>query len=84
MRAYLSLENRVSADTPPAFIWHTSDDSCVNVKNSLVFGERLRDSGVPFEMHIYPHGPHGLGIGRNNEEILYLEELIEAWIRSNV
>ena len=84
MRAYLSLENRVTPDTPPVFIWHTSDDACVNVKNSLVFGEKLRDNGVPFEMHIYPHGPHGLGIGRKNEEILDLAELIEAWIRANI
>lgn len=84
MREYLSLENRVSADTPPAFIWHTSDDACVNVKNSLVFGERLRDNGVPFEMHIYPHGPHGLSIGLDNDTLPYLPELIIDWIKRNI
>lgn len=84
MREYLSLENRVSADTPPAFIWHTSDDATVNVKNSLVFGERLRDNGVPFEMHVYPRGKHGLGIGLNNAELPYLTELAAEWIWRNV
>lgn len=83
-RAYYSLENRVSADTPPTFIWHTSDDSCVNVKNSLVFAERLRDNGVPFEMHIYPHGPHGLGIGVDDDRLPHLAELIAEWIRRSI
>ncbi len=84
MRAYLSLENRVSPDTPPAFIWHTSDDSCVNVKNSLVFGERLRDNGVPFEMHIYPHGPHGLSIGLDNDTLPHLTDVMLDWIKRYV
>ncbi len=84
MRAYLSLENRVSPDTPPAFIWHTSDDSCVNVKNSLVFGERLRDNGVPFEMHIYPHGPHGLSIGLDNDTLPHLTDVMIEWIKRYV
>ena len=45
--------------TPKCFLWHTSDDGGVNVKNSLVFAEQLRDHGIQFEMHIYPHGAHG-------------------------
>lgn len=50
------------ADTPPAFIWHTSDDPGVNVTNSYRYAEKLRISQVQVEMHILPHGRHGLGL----------------------
>ena len=57
-----SLQNRVTDKTVPTFFFHTSDDSGVSVKHSLVYASALRDHGVPFEMHIYPHGKHGLGL----------------------
>lgn len=56
----MSLEKRVSADTPPTFLWHTVSDEIVPVENSLLFANALRKNNVPFEMHIYPEGPHGL------------------------
>lgn len=55
-----SCEYLVSKDTPPAFIWHTAEDNCVPVKNSLVYAQALSKNGIPFEMHIYPFGCHGL------------------------
>lgn len=55
-----SLENRVSEETPPSFIWHTHDDDIVPVENSLLFAMALRKKNVPFEMHIYQPGGHGL------------------------
>lgn len=58
----LSLEMRVDADTVPAFIWHTYDDAVVPVENSLLLANSLRAAGVPFELHIYPHGPHGMSL----------------------
>ena len=57
-----SLETRVDSDTVPAFIWHTFDDAGVPVENSLDLARSLRAFGVPFEMHIYPKGPHGLSL----------------------
>lgn len=54
------LENRVDADTPPAFIWHTWKDNGVPVENSLLYASALRKNNIPFELHIYPDGPHGL------------------------
>lgn len=57
------LESRVHSGMPPVFIWHTVEDSCVNVKNTLNFGAAMRDSGVPFEMHVFPYGRHGLALG---------------------
>ncbi len=58
----LSLENQVSSDTPPAFLWHTYTDDAVPVENSLMFVSAMRKANVPLELHIYPAGGHGLSL----------------------
>lgn len=58
----LSNEKQVTKDTPPCFIWHTWEDSGVKVENSLQFAAALRKSGVPFDLHVYQKGPHGIGL----------------------
>lgn len=62
MVEYLSLENRVTPDAPRAFIWHTYEDDVVPVENSLLFASALVKNGVSTELHIYPHGGHGLSL----------------------
>ena len=57
---YFSCERNVKSSTPPAFIWHTAEDGCVPVKNSLVYASALAENNVPVELHIYPFGGHGL------------------------
>ena len=59
----LSSDLSVTPDTPPCFIWHTQDDPTVGVEHALVFASALRRNGVGFALHIYPTGPHGLGLG---------------------
>ena len=59
----LSNELQVTKDTPPCFIWHTYEDSAVPVENSLHFAEALRKAGVPFDLHVYQKGQHGMGLG---------------------
>ncbi len=59
----LSNELQVRKDTPPTFLWHTVQDSAVKVENSLAFAGALRRQGVPFALHIYENGPHGIGLG---------------------
>jgi acetyl esterase/lipase len=59
----LSNQLHVTKNTPPIFDWHTSEDKGVLVENSLMFGEALAKAGVPFELHIYEKGPHGMGLG---------------------
>jgi len=78
----MSAENRVDRQTPPAFIWHTSDDKSVNVENSLLFASALAAKSVPFEMHIYPHGEHGLGLARGVDSIEKWPGLCVKWLRS--
>ena len=61
----MSLYMQVDKNTPPAFLWHTSEDSCVPVENTLLYANALAKAKVPFEVHIYPHGPHGLGLAQD-------------------
>ena len=61
----LSNELQVTKETPPTFLWHTWEDGAVPVENSLQFAAALRKAGVPFDLHIYQKGPHGLGLGSN-------------------
>ncbi len=57
---YFSCEKNVKENTPPAFIWHTAEDNCVPVANSLLYAAALDKYKIPFELHIYPRGEHGL------------------------
>ena len=59
----LSNELQVTKDTPPTFIFHTAEDKAVPVENSLAFASALKKAGVPFDLHIYEKGPHGMGLG---------------------
>jgi len=59
----LSNELQVTKDTPPCFIWHTAEDKAVPVENALLFAEAFRKAGVPFDLHIYERGNHGMGLG---------------------
>lgn len=81
----LCLTQYITEQTPPVFFWHTSNDD-VNVKNSLTFAEGLRDCNVPFEMHIFPLGPHGLGIPSKEKypDIYKWADLAADWIEKNI
>ncbi len=56
----LSIDKLVRPDMCPVFLWHTRDDRAVPCRNSLVLAQALEDAGVPFALHIFPHGRHGL------------------------
>lgn len=73
----VSTELQVSEKTAPAFIWHTRTDDGVSVRHSLVFAKALADHGIPFEMHIYPEGPHGISL--NNDIVGRSYPAADAW-----
>jgi acetyl esterase/lipase len=58
-----SSELHVDANTPPCFIWCTSEDRTVPPENTLMFAGALRKNHVPFDLHIYQKGGHGMGLG---------------------
>ncbi len=88
----LSLEERVTGKTPPAFLWHTYTDGAVPVENSLLLVSALRRARVSAEFHMYPEGCHGLGLanrltrtrdgGAVQEECASWISLAHTWIES--
>ena len=72
----------VSMDTVPMFLWHTADDGAVPVENSLMMAQSLRDKKIPFEMHIFPHGEHGLGLAPESPVVAQWAELSVTFLKN--
>lgn len=62
MVEFLSNELQVTTNTPPCFLWTTFEDKIVPMENTLMFAEALRKNQVPFALHVYDKGPHGMGL----------------------
>lgn len=60
---YCSCELQVKTNTPRAFLMHTVSDPKVPYQNSTMFADALASNGVPYELHLYPTGGHGIGLG---------------------
>ncbi len=60
LKEKLSIEKIVNADFPKTFIWHTYTDRSVPVEGSLLLAITLRKFKIPFELHVFPEGNHGL------------------------
>jgi len=82
LEAQLSNETQVTPRTPPAFLFHTADDPGVPVENSVVFFEALHKAGVPAELHVFPHGPHGVGLASYDPVLSQWPKLCAAWLRA--
>ncbi|WP_207952113.1 alpha/beta hydrolase [Paenibacillus turpanensis] len=76
-----SNELQVTADTPPTFLWHTGDDASVPVENSLLLAAALSKHNVPFELHSYTSGRHGLGLAQTHPEAQTWPDLCARWLR---
>jgi len=88
---FYSLQNQVTSDTAPAFIWHAAQDGLILPANSLKFATALNEKQVPYELHIFGTGGHGLGLSNditsNNpwESVPQCEpwfELANTWIKT--
>lgn len=62
LRKRVSPDLNVTEDSSPAFIWHTMEDDCVPVEGVMLYAEACKAHGVPFAMHIFEHGGHGMGL----------------------
>jgi len=74
-------EGHVTKDTPPTFIYHTTDDELVPVDWSATFYRSLAAVGVPAEMHLFGTGRHGSGLGLGDAALDLWPTLLEAWLR---
>lgn len=81
LAAKLSGEKAVTKDTPPTFIFQTNQDTSVPAENSVHYYLALRQAGVPAEMHIFEHGPHGVGLANDNPALSAWSSLLANWLR---
>jgi acetyl esterase/lipase len=77
----LSNERRVTARTPPTFLFHTADDPGVPVENSVVFFEALQKAGVPAALHVFTRGRHGVGLARGDPALSIWPQVCATWLQ---
>jgi len=78
----LSTDRQVTAQTPPTFLFHTSDDTAVPPQNSIAFYLALKNAGVPAELHIYEKGRHGVGLAPDDRELSTWPDRMLGWLRT--
>jgi acetyl esterase/lipase len=78
LKKALSLETRVNERAVPTFIWCTADDAGVPSQNSLMLAWEYRKVGVPFELHVFESGVHGLSLA--NEEVNSVNVEVQEWL----
>jgi len=86
----MNILTHVDEETSPMFIWHTTEDVLVDVDHSLKLGVQLRKQNIPFEMHIFEKGEHGLALADRttarkpshyNDHVAKWFELCEGWLK---
>jgi acetyl esterase/lipase len=77
----LSLETQVTSQTPPTFLFATTDDKTVPIANSVMFYMALVRAGVPAEIHLFQHGAHGAGLAASNPQLSIWPDLLIKWMR---
>jgi acetyl esterase/lipase len=77
-----SNELHVTAETPPSFLVHASDDGAVKVENSIRFYQALVANKIVAEMHIYQAGGHGFGLNNKTTKDNWMER-VRNWLIAN-
>lgn len=82
--AEVSAAQQVSPSTPPMFLWATAGDNLVPVGHTTRMATALADAGVPFEVHIYEEGQHGLSLATQAtaKALTELNPIASDWIKS--
>jgi acetyl esterase/lipase len=81
LRRSTSLDSLVTPASPPFFVWHTAEDPYVPPEHTYRFASALAASGVPHAVHVFAHGPHGLGLAQDAGEVAIWTRLANAWIQ---
>lgn len=80
---FLSNDQHVTKETPPVFLFHTSEDTGVPPENSLAFYAACHKAGVPAELHVYQQGPHGVGLAFEHPALQNWIGAVGVWLRQN-
>lgn len=78
-----SIQNNVHENMPPLFVWHTLEDNTVDVNNVLMLAKAYRENNIPMELHIFPHGAHGLGEAKDIPLVKQWTTLCKNWLEYN-
>ncbi len=81
--ARYSIDKHIDENTVPAFFMHTAADDGVLVENALYTAEALAKYKIPFEMHIYPFGPHGMALANRQTSggnPAYEDSAVAKWV----
>ena len=81
-RASVSIEKAVSEKTVPAFLWTMATDREVSPMNTLLMAQALCEKAIPYELHIYPEGSHGISLG--TKALGYDHPVLAGWSRDAV
>ena len=79
LRKKVDIPNRVNENSSPAFIWATVDDEVVDSENSLMLGVAYKKANVPFALHIFERGQHGLALA--NKDVNTPSSDVRAWVK---
>jgi acetyl esterase/lipase len=77
----MSNDQHVTPRTPPTFLFHTVEDQAVPIENSLRFAAAMRRAGVPFELHAYEPGHHGVGLASQHPVLNTWTTCCINWLR---
>lgn len=81
---YLSNDEQVKRDTPPAFIALSDDDNRVSPLNSIRYYSALKKKEIPATMYIFPQGGHGWGFKSEFNYKSEMKALIIKWIDEEI
>ena len=76
-----TLLDLVTKDTPPAFLVHAYDDDVCPVAETTLYAQKLFDHNVPNEVHLFPKGGHGFGMGKKEDGTDQWVPLFINWLR---
>lgn len=77
---FFSLEDHVTAATPPAFLWSTVEDELVPMQNAIYLHRALSDAKIPADLHVFPHGAHGMQLGNGHRDIALWPEMAGVFL----
>jgi len=78
------LLDLVDETTPPAFLVHCYDDDVCQVEESTDYAQKLFEHNVLVEMHLFPKGGHGFGMGRQEDGTIQWVSLFVTWVKSQL
>lgn len=76
----LSSDRHVTKDTPPTFIFHTANDPGVPVSHSLAFASACHQHKIPFDLHVFESGRHGVGLAKDEPRLSQWTDILLSWM----